>query len=82
VHPIGVTKEQVIAALKDAHDELGEKLTYKSYTEWATDNRRPSIGPLVRHFGTFNNARQAAGITINDAPSAARCLSAPRDSGR
>jgi hypothetical protein len=82
VHPIGVTKEQVIAALKDAHDELGEKLTYKSYTAWATHNRRPSIGPLVRHFGTFNNARQAAGITINDAPSAGPVPLGARDSGR
>jgi hypothetical protein len=82
VHPIGISKEQVIAALKDAPDELGEKLTYKSYTAWATENRRPSIAPLVRHSvrSTTPGRPQPSPSTMRLAPP--RCLSAPRDSGR
>ena len=62
VHPIGVTTDEVITALKDAHAELGERLSYKTFTAWASKHRRPSTQSLVRHFGTFNEARKAAGI--------------------
>jgi len=60
IHPMGVTREDVIAAIRDAYGELGANLTYKSYGSWATANQRPSTQPLVRHFGTFNRAREAA----------------------
>ena len=62
VQPIGVTKEDVTAALRDAYRELGDGLSYLRYGTWATANQRPSIAPIVRHFGTFNRARQAAGL--------------------
>lgn len=74
VHPIGVTKADVLAALRDARADLGDKLSYKSYTAWAADRRRPSIAPLRRHFGTFNNALRDAGIATGSERGARRDL--------
>ena len=76
VHPIGVTKADVIAALRDAHADLGDKLSYKTYAAWAAHRHRPSIAPLRRHFATFNNALRTAGIATG------RETALPRDPKR
>ena len=64
----------MLAALRDAHADLGDQLSYKSYTAWAAHRRRPSIAPLWRHFGTFNNALRNAGIGTGSERGARRDL--------
>ena len=64
VHPIGVPKENVTAALRDAYRELGDELSYLRYGAWATANQRPSIAPIVRHFGTFNRGARRQGALL------------------
>jgi hypothetical protein len=63
VHRMDIPRSEALTALRDAYRVLGPRLTYRSYTAWAAEGRRPSTSVLVNHFGTFNEARQAAGIT-------------------
>jgi predicted DNA-binding transcriptional regulator AlpA len=59
------TKEDCITALVSASDSLGKKFTMERYRVWSNeDSTLPKVGPIKNLFGTFNKAKQAAGLSI------------------
>lgn len=51
-------------ALRDAHADLGDSFAADTYREWASGRDAPAINVLYRHYDSFYDACQDAGIDI------------------
>jgi hypothetical protein len=62
------TKQQIIDALLKASKSYGGNIQRRQYDEWHKQNKDKPSGTDIRNtFGTFNNAKVAAGLSIRTA---------------
>lgn len=62
------TAEECIQALQQAAEELGEFFTKREYEAWQNSKKNaPTATQISRKFaGSFNNAKRAAGLLLNE----------------
>ena len=55
------SEDDIITSLQACADDLGESPTIRQYSEWR-DGDHPSWETAERHFGSWNDAKRAAGL--------------------
>lgn len=60
---VGYTRKEIIRLLRKQHEELGRTPTAKDFK---ARSQLPSPNTISQHFGKWNNALRAAGLTINN----------------
>lgn len=58
--------EECLEFLILAGQELGKAFSKREYNDWAKQNRYPSSNVVARRFKTFNQAKEAAGLLLNE----------------
>lgn len=63
--PNKISKEEIVSALQDAKQVLGDGFSKNQYETWRLENGRVNHRTIVLRFGSWENAKKEASISAN-----------------